>query len=383
MNTFLCLLILAGNVFAVTKPTPDERADIVEMFTGIRENVTPTASNMNLLSYSDALESVAANWVSRCALWYPHPSSFPEINGSNMLLQETGSSTNIFRTVGFFANQAKNYNYTANTCKGNCRYYKMMAWANSTGVGCAYNDCTTQNTQKRAYSLSCVFNNVPSEYDLKQRPYIAGESCLNCTPGLVCRRNQSAKPELTTIPISTTTTQYPTIKSSKIPEELTSTTAPMSSTTQPQTTTSTKMPEELTSATTPVSSTTQYPTTTSSKITEELTSPTTPVSSTTQYPTTTSTNMPEELTSTTTPVSSTAQYPTTTSTKMPEELTSTTTPVSSTTQPKQPRLQRCLKNLQVQLLLCLPQLSTQQPRPQRYMKNLRVQLLLCLPQLNT
>uniref|UniRef100_A0A5K3G137 SCP domain-containing protein n=1 Tax=Mesocestoides corti TaxID=53468 RepID=A0A5K3G137_MESCO len=82
------------------------------MFTAVRGNVTPPSSNMNMLN-------VSASWVERCAFWYPHPSWFPEIAGSNMILQQTRASQNIFQTVGFYANQAKYYNYTANTCKGN------------------------------------------------------------------------------------------------------------------------------------------------------------------------------------------------------------------------------------------------------------------------
>uniref|UniRef100_A0A5K3FYV5 SCP domain-containing protein n=1 Tax=Mesocestoides corti TaxID=53468 RepID=A0A5K3FYV5_MESCO len=90
------------------------------MFTGIRENVTPTASNMNMLTYSDDMEKVAADWVSKCLFWYPN------FNGTNMILQETGQSENHFKTAGFYASQARNYNYTDNTCKGNCRYYKLV-----------------------------------------------------------------------------------------------------------------------------------------------------------------------------------------------------------------------------------------------------------------
>uniref|UniRef100_A0A5K3G281 SCP domain-containing protein n=1 Tax=Mesocestoides corti TaxID=53468 RepID=A0A5K3G281_MESCO len=180
------------------------------------------------------MEKVAADWVSKCLFWYPN------FNGTNMILQETGQSDNHFKTAGFYASQARNYNYTDNTCKGNCRYYKLMVWAESTGIGCAYNECPAQYSDNNAYLLSCVFNNVPSGYDIQDRPYISGQSCENCTAGLECRRKQCAKPKLTTISMSTTTTQYRTTTSPKIPEEVNTTSSAVSSTPQYQTTTSPK-----------------------------------------------------------------------------------------------------------------------------------------------
>uniref|UniRef100_A0A5K3FU02 SCP domain-containing protein n=1 Tax=Mesocestoides corti TaxID=53468 RepID=A0A5K3FU02_MESCO len=91
------------------------------MFTAVRENVTPTASNINMLTYSDEMEKVAADWVSKSLFWYP------SIDGANMLLQKTGRSQNHFKTAVFYANQAKNNNYADNTCKGNCSYYKLVS----------------------------------------------------------------------------------------------------------------------------------------------------------------------------------------------------------------------------------------------------------------
>uniref|UniRef100_A0A5K3FLA0 SCP domain-containing protein n=2 Tax=Mesocestoides corti TaxID=53468 RepID=A0A5K3FLA0_MESCO len=256
MNKFMCLLILVRYACTTTRPKDAERAKIVVIFTKIREEVKPNASNMNMLAYSDDMENVAAKWVSRCSFWYPHPSSFPEINGSNMLLQESASLNNIFQSAGFYANQANNYDYDNNTCNGNCRYYKLMVWATSTEIGCAYNECPAQYNDKRAYLLSCVFTNVSSEHDLKERPYIAGESCSNCTPGLVCRRKQCAKPELTTISISTTTTQYQSTTSPNGTPHLNTTTIAVSSTPQYQTTTSPQRTQQINSTPGTTSSTT-------------------------------------------------------------------------------------------------------------------------------
>uniref|UniRef100_A0A5K3FZR8 SCP domain-containing protein n=1 Tax=Mesocestoides corti TaxID=53468 RepID=A0A5K3FZR8_MESCO len=91
------------------------------MFTAVRGNVTPPASNMNMLSYSNEMEKVAADWVSKCLFWYPN------LNGTNMILQDTKGFQNHFQTASFYANQAKNYNFDNNTCKGNCRYYKLVS----------------------------------------------------------------------------------------------------------------------------------------------------------------------------------------------------------------------------------------------------------------
>uniref|UniRef100_A0A5K3FVH8 SCP domain-containing protein n=1 Tax=Mesocestoides corti TaxID=53468 RepID=A0A5K3FVH8_MESCO len=120
------------------------------------------------------------------------------------------------------------------------------------------------------HSLHRMCFNRPSGYDLKERPYIKGGSCSNCTKGLECRRKQCAKPELTTISTSTPTTRYHTTTSTKGPEEPNTTTWPMPSTTEYRTTTSTKGPEELNHTTTAVSSTPQYQTTTSTKRPQQL-----------------------------------------------------------------------------------------------------------------
>uniref|UniRef100_A0A5K3FKN0 SCP domain-containing protein n=1 Tax=Mesocestoides corti TaxID=53468 RepID=A0A5K3FKN0_MESCO len=105
------------------------------------------------------MEDVAAKWVSKCAFWYPNPQWFPDIKGRNMILQKTGTSKNHFKTARFYAKQAKYFNYENNTCTGNCRYYKLIAWAASTEVGCAYNACLTKK-KKKTNILSCVFNNM-------------------------------------------------------------------------------------------------------------------------------------------------------------------------------------------------------------------------------
>uniref|UniRef100_A0A5K3FUU3 SCP domain-containing protein n=1 Tax=Mesocestoides corti TaxID=53468 RepID=A0A5K3FUU3_MESCO len=101
--TFIFLLYLAGDECTTTRPTAAERDELVEIFTKIREKVDPTANNMNML---------LLRRYGKCSSQL----------GVTMFVLDTGRYDKHFQTAGFYANQAKNYNFDNNTCKGNCRW---------------------------------------------------------------------------------------------------------------------------------------------------------------------------------------------------------------------------------------------------------------------
>uniref|UniRef100_A0A5K3FTF2 SCP domain-containing protein n=1 Tax=Mesocestoides corti TaxID=53468 RepID=A0A5K3FTF2_MESCO len=177
MHKTICLLALIGHVLAVV-PSLKERADIIEQFTSIREDVTPTASNMTLLTYSAKMEKLAKTWVARCVRWYPTLSKYPEFDGTGMLRQNSFNATQRFENLAFLGRQAKDYNYENNTCGNHCRSYKLIVWAAATEVGCAKAKCYHEPSLRDIYFLACVFNHVYD--DLRGRPYEEGEVCSKC-----------------------------------------------------------------------------------------------------------------------------------------------------------------------------------------------------------
>uniref|UniRef100_A0A5K3G6V8 SCP domain-containing protein n=2 Tax=Mesocestoides corti TaxID=53468 RepID=A0A5K3G6V8_MESCO len=159
MHKIICLLALVGHVLA-TVPSYLERGEIIAKLTKIRQDVQPPASNMNMLSYSEEMEKLASDWLTRCSFGYPSPSTYPAFNGTGMLLRKVANSRLRFQVVSYAAKQAKNYKYDDNTCSGSCKKYKLLVWAASTEVGCAIAKCPDQNTSKDLYYMACVFNHA-------------------------------------------------------------------------------------------------------------------------------------------------------------------------------------------------------------------------------
>jgi pathogenesis-related protein 1 len=88
------------------------------------------------LRWSDRLSVQAQDWASHLLQegdFYhrPHPKF-----GEN-LFEIMGSRISAAEVVGYWAAEARDYSYRANTCRGMCGHYTQLVWNDTREVGCA------------------------------------------------------------------------------------------------------------------------------------------------------------------------------------------------------------------------------------------------------
>uniref|UniRef100_A0A5K3FIA1 SCP domain-containing protein n=1 Tax=Mesocestoides corti TaxID=53468 RepID=A0A5K3FIA1_MESCO len=183
------LIVLSAFIWLVTAepPTDEEREEIVEFHTRIRENVNPPASNMQLMGYSPELENLAKQYAQiGCAGPYPDPNTHSQFQGYGIV---TNSDNKYDQTI--ISNLDENYkrgkqaySYDTNSCTGYCSRFKTMVWSQTTAVGCTIKAC-----QRQGILLTvCLYK--PGEFEPEDRPYEKGQSCTKCPNGFACYRNQ-------------------------------------------------------------------------------------------------------------------------------------------------------------------------------------------------
>uniref|UniRef100_A0A5K3EGT0 SCP domain-containing protein n=2 Tax=Mesocestoides corti TaxID=53468 RepID=A0A5K3EGT0_MESCO len=159
----------------------------------LREKVQPTASNMQLMTYSMKMELLAEEYATHCSRQSPSPSIDPEYPKLGMI-SWVGSGTPVqFRIyLSLVTKEKKMYNFAKSQCQSNCERYLQFVWANSTKVGCATHWCPRRDASSRDFDhiAVCFFDQKRTE---NERPYEEGPSCSKCSPGHKCHHNQCAK----------------------------------------------------------------------------------------------------------------------------------------------------------------------------------------------
>jgi len=99
-------------------------------------NVVRAAAGVPTLVWSDRLAAVAQEWADRLILSgvLEHRPDSPY--GEN-LLDVRGTSFTPGQAIAVWAAEARDYDYSANACRGTCGHYTQLVWRGTTRVGCA------------------------------------------------------------------------------------------------------------------------------------------------------------------------------------------------------------------------------------------------------
>uniref|UniRef100_A0A5K3ETB6 SCP domain-containing protein n=1 Tax=Mesocestoides corti TaxID=53468 RepID=A0A5K3ETB6_MESCO len=200
------LLFLEISCCAVAENnTEQDRATIIEEHTSARGNVTPSASNMQLLRYSRYLETVALQWAAGCI--NQSANSTPLANHKNISvtwIYHKKRKPRYTEILFLFNNYNRNYFYENNSCIGDCRIYIQYVWANTTEVGCGIRRCNNSHVpaENPRYLVACAYYPAVTVQGL--RPYANGSSCSACPDGFFCHRNQCTN-DTSLLPNTTTT----------------------------------------------------------------------------------------------------------------------------------------------------------------------------------
>ncbi|XP_052062033.1 GLIPR1-like protein 1 [Mytilus californianus] len=134
-----------------------DRDSILQLHNDARNSVQPSASNMQQMTWSNELASVAQTYANKC-VWSHNSarssqaSSFYYV-GENIYVT-TSSYGYLDSGVASWVNEKKDYDYASNSCSGVCGHYTQVVWADSTKLGCAVGSCATMT------NLPSYFKNV-------------------------------------------------------------------------------------------------------------------------------------------------------------------------------------------------------------------------------
>ncbi|BHF61621.1 hypothetical protein SprV_0100459600 [Sparganum proliferum] len=196
--------------------TAEEKKKIIQYHNDERENVKPSAANMQLLvlwsliiklgrsnpgvcvgnfdSYSDEMDKLAADWVDKCLFTHPDPSKYPEYDGVGQNLAVfSDKQDDIYKSsMSMWSSEKANYEYSTNNCTGVCGHYTQLVWAETTVVGCAWKLCPNiMSGYPQGYLVACQYK--PWGNLLGAKPYVSGESCSQCAQSDYCVKNQCSK----------------------------------------------------------------------------------------------------------------------------------------------------------------------------------------------
>jgi pathogenesis-related protein 1 len=114
-------------------------AGIVAAHNAARAAVQPApATPLPPLTWSEAAFEAASAWAANCR--FAHNPDRGEF-GENIFA--TSGTATAEAVVASWVSEQRNYDYSTNTCRGECGHYTQVVWRSTTGVGCAAKDCAT------------------------------------------------------------------------------------------------------------------------------------------------------------------------------------------------------------------------------------------------
>ncbi|XP_052276294.1 cysteine-rich venom protein latisemin-like [Dreissena polymorpha] len=124
---------------------PDVQELILEAHNTVRRAVTPTASNMQLMSWDESIANLAQRWAENCV--WGHDTNDTDIGRFSFGQNIAQSSGNLDwnKAISNWANEKNVYTYNGDNGGKVVGHYTQIVWAESSKVGCGYARCNGRN----------------------------------------------------------------------------------------------------------------------------------------------------------------------------------------------------------------------------------------------
>ena len=120
-------LILIAGILHAQSPADS----ILAAHNAVRQRV-----GVQQLAWSESLAAFAQEWADYLAT-HEQFLHRPNSRYGENLFKITGARTTPAKVVSNWADEAKNYDYSSNTCRSVCGHYTQIVWRDSKRVGCA------------------------------------------------------------------------------------------------------------------------------------------------------------------------------------------------------------------------------------------------------
>ncbi|XP_052797722.1 cysteine-rich venom protein latisemin-like [Mya arenaria] len=166
--------------------TEDEAKSIVHIHNTVRRDVSPQATDMQIMSWDAELATFAQRWAENCV--FQHDKNYKRRSfgrfsvGQNLYMHSLRVSWSV--AIKAWSDEKADYNY-AGASTGVTGHYTQMVWSSSSKVGCGYAYCSSVGN-----IYVCDYG--PAGNMGNQLPYARGTVCSacngNCNNGLCdCR----------------------------------------------------------------------------------------------------------------------------------------------------------------------------------------------------
>ena len=175
--------------------TQKDKSEVVDAHNHFRR--LEGASDMELMTWDDTLESMVVLWAARCKFEHGHVKEGPTPDGwvGQNIFAKDNKGIYLTSAIQVFYNEKRYYHYDSVSCDPGkvCGHYTQVVWATSLKVACAYHTCKKNGH----YCVFLVCNYHPGGNYRGRKPYKRGASCSQCANGAgwcrdrLCDRNCS------------------------------------------------------------------------------------------------------------------------------------------------------------------------------------------------
>ena len=126
-----------------TLPNSVQVSSFVNSHNYYRSAVNPPARYMPKVIFNNQVASTANTWAAKCTWAHSGTPGVGENLYATSVRTPYPSYFNPNTSVNAWASEKPYYNYYTNSCTSShsCGHYTQIIWANSTSIGCAFQDC--------------------------------------------------------------------------------------------------------------------------------------------------------------------------------------------------------------------------------------------------